>query len=121
MTSLNLKGLPSRFAGRAVRVIGAIAVAGAGAALLAPAAANAASGTRPATSYTFTTLDNRADPTFNQLLGINKAGEIAGYFGSGAPGHPNQGYVINPPYSQANYTNENFPGSVQTQVTAING
>jgi hypothetical protein len=44
---------------------------------------------------------------------------IAGYFGSGAAGHPNKGYRLNPPYSQANYVNENFPGSAQTQVTAI--
>jgi hypothetical protein len=45
---------------------------------------------------------------------------IAGYFGSGAAGHPNKGYTVVPPYGQANFTNENFPGSVQTQVTAIN-
>ena len=121
MTSLNLKGLPSRFAGRAVRVIGAIAVAGAGAALLAPSAANAASGTSHATTYTFRTLDDQADPTFNQLLGINNEGVIAGYFGSGASGHPNKGYELSAPYGQANYTNENFPGSVQTQVTGLNG
>ena len=25
-----------------------------------------------------------------------------------------------PPYGQANYTNENFPGSFQTQVTGLN-
>lgn len=73
-----------------------------------------------ATSYSFQTLNNNNDPTFNQLLGINNTGEIAGYFGSGALGHPNQGYTLNPPYGQANYTNENFPGSVQTQVTGIN-
>ena len=34
-------------------------------------------------SYTFKTLDDHADPTFNQLLGINDHGKIAGYFGSG--------------------------------------
>jgi hypothetical protein len=72
------------------------------------------------TSYTFTTLNNQNDPTFNQLLGINNNGVIAGYFGSGAAGHPNKGYTLSPPYGQGNYTNENFPGSVQTQVTAIN-
>ncbi|HLH60329.1 MAG TPA: hypothetical protein VKV20_01490 [Ktedonobacteraceae bacterium] len=70
--------------------------------------------------YSFTTLDDNADPTFNQLLGINNSGVISGYFGSGAPGHPNQGYILNPPYGQGNYVNENYPGSVQTQVTAIN-
>jgi hypothetical protein len=73
-----------------------------------------------ADTYSFLTLDNNADPTFNQLLSINSANTIAGYFGSGATGHPNQGYTLAPPYSQASYTNENFPGSVQTQVTGIN-
>lgn len=74
----------------------------------------------PALSDSFFTLDNQNDPTFNQLLGINNKGEIAGYFGSGAIGHPNKGYTIVPPYGQADYTNENYPGSMQTQVTAIN-
>ena len=32
-------------------------------------------------SYGFRTLDDSADPTFNQLLGINDNGLIAGYFG----------------------------------------
>jgi hypothetical protein len=66
------------------------------------------------------TLNNQADPTFNQLLGINNAGVIAGYFGIGSAGHPNKGYTLAPPYGQGNYLNENYPGSVQTQVTAIN-
>jgi hypothetical protein len=69
--------------------------------------------------FRFRTLNNNADPTFNQLLGINNSGVISGYFGSGAPGHPNKGYTLAPPYGQGNYTNENFPGSVQTQVVAI--
>ena len=68
----------------------------------------------------FKTLNDAADPTFNQLLGINNNGKIAGYFGSGALGHPNRGYTLNPPYGQGSYLNENFPGSQQTQVTGIN-
>ena len=32
------------------------------------------------TTYNFQTLNNNTDPTFNQLLGVNNAGEIAGYF-----------------------------------------
>jgi hypothetical protein len=71
-------------------------------------------------SYSFQTLNNANDPTFNQLLAINDRGIIAGYFGSGAVGHPNKGYTLSPPYGQANYTNENFPTSAQTQVTGIN-
>jgi hypothetical protein len=72
--------------------------------------------------YSPTTLDDQLDPTFNQLLGINNHGEIAGYFGIGnvEAGHPNKGYVLTPPYGQGNYVNENFPGSVQTQVTGLN-
>jgi len=71
-------------------------------------------------AYVFQDIINNGDPTFNQELGINNAGEIAGYFGSGAPGHPNQGYTVVAPYAQANFTPENVPGSVQTQVTGLN-
>jgi hypothetical protein len=61
---------------------------------------------------------NGNDPTFNQELGINNSGTIAGYFGSGANLHPNKGYTTVPPYTS--FTNENFTGSVQTQVTGLN-
>ena len=71
-----------------------------------------------AQTFTFTTLDNPGDPTFNQLLGINDHGTIVGYFGSGAAGHPNIGYEIAPPYTS--YTRNMQPGSVQTQATGIN-
>src|SRR5579875_2840511 len=71
-------------------------------------------------AYRFTTLDNASDVTFNQLLAINGKGLIAGYFGSGAAGHPSKGYLLNPPYGQGNYASENFPGSAQTQVTGLN-
>ncbi len=96
-------------------VAGALLLAG-GSAFAATAGHHAAT----ATSYTFTTLDNQADPTFNQLLGINSHNVISGYFGAGTPGHPNKGYLLDPPYAQANYVNENFPGSAQTQVTGLN-
>lgn len=67
-------------------------------------------------SYTFQTLDNSADTEFNQLLGINNSNVIAGYFGDGTI-VPNNGYTLTLPSS---YTNENFPGSLQTQVVGIN-
>jgi len=70
-------------------------------------------------TYNYQRLDNNADPTFNQLLGINNAGHISGYFGNGTT-NDNKGYTLVPPYGQGNYTNENFPGSVQTQVVGIN-
>jgi hypothetical protein len=94
-----------------------MATAGVAPALASPAAAN---GAKPAVSYTFRTLDNASDPTFNQLLGINNHGRIAGFFGSGAHGHPNKGYQLLPPYGQSDYRSENYPGSAQTEVTGIN-
>ena len=71
-------------------------------------------------NYTFHTLNDNRDTTFNQLLGINDNGKVAGYFGSGEKGHPNKGYELLPNYRQGNYINENFPGSAQTQVTGLN-
>src|SRR6267142_6353005 len=68
----------------------------------------------------FQDIINANDPTFNQELGINNTATIAGYFGSGAAGHPNLGYTVLPPFGQANFTAENFPGSAQTQVTGLN-
>jgi PEP-CTERM motif len=75
---------------------------------------------RPAGAVTlnFQDIVNTTDPTFNQELGINNSSEIAGYFGSGMAGHPNQGYTTLLP--DTTFTSENFPGSVQTQVTGIN-
>jgi hypothetical protein len=106
---------------RSVAALAVTLAGGASALGLAATAAHATTTTTSATSYTFTTLDNQNDPTFNQLLGINSHNVISGYFGSGTPPtvHPNKGYLLNPPYGQANYVNENFPGSAQTQVTGI--
>ncbi|MGD1071557.1 MAG: TIGR03118 family protein [Bryobacteraceae bacterium] len=70
----------------------------------------------PGAVYTFQTLNNSGDAAFNQLLGINNAGVIAGYFGDGTV-QPNQGYTLVPP---STYTNENYPQSAQTQVIGIN-
>ncbi len=107
---------------RGIAAAGLTLAAGLGAYGLAPAAANASTASvTHSTRYSFTTLDNQADPTFNQLLGINNHNVISGYFGSGAPGHPNKGYLLDPPYAQSNYVNENYPGSAQTQVTGLNG
>jgi hypothetical protein len=94
--------------------------AGAGAFALAPAAAHAAAVSPRATTYTFTTLDNAKDTAFNQLLGINSKDVISGYFGSGQTGSPNKGYLLKSPYAQSDYVNENFPHSMQTQVTSLN-
>ncbi|MGA9944937.1 MAG: hypothetical protein WBE79_16330 [Candidatus Cybelea sp.] len=71
-------------------------------------------------TYKFRTINNVADLTFNQLLGISRSKQIVGYYGSGAAGHPNKGYRVSPPFKERNFTAENFPRSKQTQVTAIN-
>lgn len=67
-------------------------------------------------AYAFQTVDDKADPTFNQLLGVNNGGLIAGYFGSGAAGHPNKGFTVR----GNGFADENVPGSTQTQVTGLN-
>jgi hypothetical protein len=119
---------PARTAGRRITrraglrlggTVGAAALAATAALTLAgPAGASVSAA---AIHYNFQTLDNHRDVTFNQLLGIDNAGLIAGYFGSGAdPRHPNKGYLLQPGYKQRDYINENFPHSVQTQVTGLN-
>jgi len=109
---------------RAIAAAGLVAATGAGILAALPGAAQA--GTLPSTSssaiWQFSTHDDPADPTFNQLLGVNDHGTIAGYFGSGTPAaiHPNKGYTLKIRKGANVYKNENFPGSAQTQVTAIN-
>ena len=70
--------------------------------------------------WSFNKIDNQNDPTFNQLLGINNRGQIAGYFGSGAAGHPNKGYLLNLTHHASFFANENVPTAVQTQVIGVN-
>ncbi|HYA53456.1 MAG TPA: hypothetical protein VEG33_20080 [Streptosporangiaceae bacterium] len=93
----------------------------AAAAVAAPVAARdiARHGAGAGAGYTFHTYDNSSDPAFNRLLGINSGGVVAGYLGSGALGHPNQGYQLLPG-GRGDYVNENVPGAAQTQVTGLN-
>ena len=119
----NARASKSRRRNRAAKwarvALAAAPVLGAGA-VAAPAVAHEHSNQRAQVQYSFETLDNQADTTFNQLLGINQHGVIAGYFGSGAQGHPNMGYLLNAPYGQGQYRSENWPESAQTQVTGLN-
>jgi hypothetical protein len=76
-------------------------------------------------AYRYTTVINKNDQTFNQLLGINNHNVISGYFGSGAQGHANRGYLTSTLAANAGlmdlgFLPENVPGSVQTQVTGLN-
>jgi hypothetical protein len=97
-----------------------VAVAGSIAALMAMPGAASAVSHPAAVGYSFRTYDNSNDAGFNQLLGINRDGVIAGYFGSGARDHPNKGYLLNSPYGQADYQVGNYPHAKQTQVTGLN-
>ncbi|MGD0239749.1 MAG: hypothetical protein ABSB59_05385 [Streptosporangiaceae bacterium] len=107
-----LRNISPRRAGVTAAASGALALTAA-LALAGPAGAS----TVASSGYQFRTVNNTRDVTFNQLLGVNNEGVIAGYFGSGAQGHPNQGYLRLP---NGSYASENFPGSVQTQVTGLN-
>jgi hypothetical protein len=77
-------------------------------AILASAIATGAQAQYAVQTYQFPT-----DPAFTQLLGINAGGVIAGYHGALV----NQGFTFVRP---ATFTDQNFPGSVQTQVVGIN-
>ena len=101
--------------------IAAAALAACGAAL-APMGAQAA-------GYSFQTINDPADfppppgaggLTFTNLMGINSSGDmIAGFYGSGAAGDPNTGFVLALPTKT--FTPENVPPPfVQTQITALN-
>jgi hypothetical protein len=70
--------------------------------------------------FTFKTVDDAADPGFNRLLGINNEGRVVGYYGSGAAGHPNRGYIVYPPYGQTSFRHVDDPSAVDTQVTSLN-
>jgi hypothetical protein len=70
--------------------------------------------------YSFQSISNPNDPSFDQLLGINNLGLIVGYYGSGAsPAHPNKGFLVPAMHSTSSFVNENYPGAAQTQVVAV--
>jgi uncharacterized membrane protein len=89
--------------------------------IVAAAASAAGSGFSNASGlYTFNAVTNPADPSFDQLLGINNHGLIVGYYGSGASAkHPNKGFALDVPNGLSTFTNENYPGAAQTQVVAV--
>jgi hypothetical protein len=84
-----------------------------------------------AKTYSFATFDDPVDisfaamqniPTFTNLMGINEKGLIAGFYGSGNAGDPNQGFLLTLP---GTFTPEDFPPTLQnpalqTQLTGLN-
>jgi hypothetical protein len=66
------------------------------------------------TSYNFQAIKYPHD-TFTQALGINIAGEVAGYHNV----NDNKGFTYK--LSTKKFINENFPGSAATQVIGIDG
>jgi hypothetical protein len=71
-------------------------------------------------TYSFQTFNDPADhnsPTFTNLMGINNFDLIAGFYGSGQAGDPNQGFLLT---QRGTFTPENFPGGAQTQLTGLN-
>jgi hypothetical protein len=76
-------------------------------------------------TYTFQTFNDPVDQPpppgfsgFTNLMGINDFGLIAGFYGSGAKGDPNQGFLLTPDHST--FIPEDFPGVPQTQLTGLN-
>lgn len=72
--------------------------------------------------YHFQTFDDPVEPTFNNLLGINDSGLIAGFYGSGSAGDPNKGYLLT---QSRTFIAVDFPPTpqnpaMQTQLTGLN-
>jgi hypothetical protein len=116
---------PSIIRDRSRWLIGLVAALAAAAMTIGALAVSAAQATVPSVpdasgNYTYRTLDNPKDLTFNQLLGINSFGEIAGYFGIGSKQHPNKGYTLPNDGVGKIFMSENFPHSFQTQAIGIN-
>jgi len=84
------------------------------------AAAPAVDGAGKAIRYRFATIDDRADPNFNEVLGLNNESKLVGYYGDGGASSPNRGFVAHKPYGALNFKNVDYPHSVDTQVSAIN-
>jgi probable HAF family extracellular repeat protein len=108
-------------------LIAALAVAGVATATIAGASTHRSSSksynsSAWQVSWRYRTVSSPLDSTFTQLLGINNAGTVAGYYGSGADAkHPNKGFTLSSPWTyRGNWHAENYPGSAQTQVVAIN-
>lgn len=70
--------------------------------------------------YNFTTIDDQADPTFNEILGINDGATLTGFYGSGSKSDPSIGYIVLPPYGQNNFRKESYPSAVDTELTGLN-
>lgn len=76
-----------------------------------------AAGPAVAATYSFQAIAVSGD-NFTQTLGIDNAGTIVGYHGANTSAtNPNKGFVFTQPNT---FTDQNFPGSVQTQVVGIN-
>jgi hypothetical protein len=71
-------------------------------------------------TFKFTTIDDQTNPIFNEILGLNDGGKLAGFYGNGSVSNPNQGYVVDPPYQQTNFRSYNYPNASDTQVTSLN-
>lgn len=89
--------------------VGTVAALASAAALVGGAAAPAGAGTL---HYNFTTVDDPADTTFNQALGINSYYNVVGYYGATT----NQGWQD----TQGTFTTVVPPGAAQDQLTGIN-
>ena len=75
--------------------------------------------TASAAGYSFVTINSTGgDGDFTQLLGINNARAISGYFGDGSV-VPNNGFTVKPPYGSADFTAQNVPAP-SDQVIGIN-
>jgi hypothetical protein len=76
----------------------------------------------PANSYSwsYTTLDNPDDLSFNELTGISNIGKICGFYGTvGSTQTPARSYCIQN-FGKDVFRKENYPNALDTVITSVN-
>lgn len=88
----------------------------------APSSIQSSHGIRPmgATAWTFTTLDDPNNPSYNELLGINNEKEICGFDGAGTTKDPANGFCL-AEEGNGHFRQHDYPSlALDTYVTSLN-
>ncbi|MBV8344906.1 MAG: hypothetical protein JO190_07955 [Candidatus Eremiobacteraeota bacterium] len=70
--------------------------------------------------FNFMTVDDPADPSFNEILGVNDGSKLVGFYGSGSASDPSEGYIVVSPFGSTNFREEAYPGAADTELTGLN-
>lgn len=87
-------------------------------ALLAQHAAKIPKPSQTPYQFSFTTLDNPSNTSFNQITGVDELGQVVGNYGNGSKSDPSNGYTSLSPYTTFKIID--YPSAISTTLTSIN-